>query len=100
MSNSLYNYISTTGTIVPDTSDILSDVQTTYQDVFGTDIVLTPDTPQGLLITAEALAEAAVAANNAQLANQINPNIAGGVFLDAILALTGMQRTAQTQTQV
>jgi hypothetical protein len=36
--------------------------------------------------------------NNAALANQINPNIAGGVWLDAIMALTGMQRTAATKT--
>jgi Baseplate J-like protein len=100
VSSSTYNYIGSTGTIIPDTSDILSEVQTTYQDVFGTDIVLDPSSPQGVLITAEALAEAAVANNNAQLANQINPNIAGGVFLDAIMALTGIQRTAQTQTLV
>lgn len=100
MSSSTYNYIVGTGTIVPDTGNILSDVQTVYEDVFGTDLVTTPDTPQGVLITTEALAEAAVAANNAQLANQINPNIAGGTFLDSLLALTGVQRIAQTQTLV
>lgn len=96
----LYNYIENTGTIVADTSNILTEVQTEYQDQFGSDLVVTPDTPQGVLINAEALSRAAVAANNASLANQINPNIAGGVFLDSLLALTGMQRTAQTQTQV
>ena len=53
-----------------------------------------------MLITAEALSRAAVVNNNAAVANQINPNVAGGVFLDAIMAFTGMQRTAQTQTQV
>lgn len=96
----LYSYIDSTGTIVDDTSSILSEVQTEYTDVFGSDLVLDPSSPQGVLITAEALSRAAVAANNANLANQINPNIAGGVFLDAIMALTGMQRTPQTQTQV
>ncbi|HZZ80043.1 MAG TPA: baseplate J/gp47 family protein [Gemmataceae bacterium] len=95
-----YQYIETTGVIVPDTSGILAEVQTEYQDVFGADLIVTPDTPQGVLINAEALARTGVVNNNAALANQINPNIAGGVFLDAIMSLTGMQRTAQTQTQV
>ncbi|OWK44050.1 baseplate J/gp47 family protein [Fimbriiglobus ruber] len=34
------------------------------------------------------------------MANQINPNVAGGVFLDALMALTGMQRTVATPTVV
>jgi hypothetical protein len=95
-----YTYVTSTGVIVPDTSQILSDVQTEYREVFGADLVVTPDTPQGVLISAEALSRAAVAANNAAVANQINPNVAGGTFLDAVMALTGLQRTAQTQTQV
>jgi Baseplate J-like protein len=95
-----FQYITSTGVIVPDTSGLLSDVQSEYQAVFGADLVVTPDTPQGVLITAEALTRAEVVNNNAALANQINPNIAGGVFLDAIMALTGMQRTVATPTVV
>src|SRR5277367_5673296 len=95
-----YQYLDATGVIIADTSSLLADVQGEYQSVFGADLIVTPDTPQGVLITAETLARTEVVNNNAALANQINPNIAGGVFLDAILALTGMQRTAQTQTLV
>lgn len=95
-----YEYINATGVVVPDTSDILAGVQTEYRDAFGADLVVTPDTPQGVLITAEALARAGVVNNNAALANQINPNVAGGVFLDAIMALTGMQRAVATPTVV
>ena len=95
-----YLYINSTGTVVPDTSEILTTVNTEYQTTFGADIQLTPDTPQGVLIAAETLARADVVQNNAATANQINPNVAAGVFLDAILALTGMQRTPATQTQV
>ncbi|OJW21161.1 MAG: hypothetical protein BGO49_24415 [Planctomycetales bacterium 71-10] len=95
-----YQYIAATGVILPQTSDILSGVQQEYRDAFGADLVVTPDTPQGVLITAEALARAEVVRNNADLANQINPNVAGGVFLDAIMALTGMQRTPATKTVV
>ena len=98
--SSIYIYNNSTGVIVPDTSTILASVQTSYLDVFGADLVTTADSPQGVLITAEALSETAVVNNNAALANQINPNIAGGIFLDAIMALTGIQRTPSTQTTV
>ncbi len=96
-----YQYIDSTGTIIPQTSEILTDVQNEYKTVFGTDLVVTADTPQGVLITAEALARTEVVNNNAALANQINPNIAGGIFLDAIMALTYPPgRTVATQTLV
>lgn len=95
-----YQYIDSTGVIVPDTSDLLVEVQNEYKVAFGADLVVTPDTPQGVLITAETLARTNTVNNNAALANQINPNVAGGPFLDAILALTGMQRTPATQTLV
>lgn len=95
-----YEFIAKTGVIVPDTSDLLADVQDEYREAFGADLVVSPDTPQGVLITAEVLARDAVARNNAALANQINPNLAGGVFLDAIWALTGGGRVRATFTLV
>src|ERR1700744_6527208 len=95
-----YEYLQQTGVVVPDTSGLLADVQTEYQTVFGSDLIVTPNTPQGVLITAETLARTEVVNNNAALANQINPNVAGGVFLDAILALTGVQRTPASPTLV
>ncbi len=97
-----YQYINTNGTIVPDTSNILSGVQDDYKAVFQrADLATTSDTPQGVLITAEALAEINTVNNNAAVGNQINPNIAGGRWLDAIIALTlPAGRTAATQTLV
>lgn len=96
-----YQYINSTGVIVPDTSTILTGVQDEYKSAFNdNDLIVTSDTPQGVLITAEALARVAEINNNAALANQINPNIAGGVFLDAIMALTGVERAAATPTIV
>jgi uncharacterized phage protein gp47/JayE len=87
-----YQYVETSGVIIADTADTLTTVQTEFKNAFGQDLVVTPDTPQGVLITAETLARDAVLRNNAALANQINPNLAGGVFLDAIMALTGTAR--------
>ena len=100
MANPVYDYVETNGVIVTDTFGILAEVQAEYQGVFGNDLVVTPDTPQGVLITAEALARTAAANNNAALANQINPNLAGGIFLDAICALTGKQRISATSSIV
>lgn len=95
-----YQYISSSGVIVADTADTLADVQAEFKAAFGEDLIVTPNTPQGTLITAEVLARDDVQRNNAVLANQINPNLAGGVFLDAIMALTGSKRTPATKSEV
>lgn len=100
MSSPYYQYINPTGTILVDTSMLYANEIVVYQSIFGTDLITTPDSPAGVLITADVLGLAAVINNNAAVGNQINPNIAGGVFLDAIMALMGAQRTAQTRTYV
>lgn len=95
-----YQYIVSTGVIVPQTEALYAEEQQNFLEIFGTDTIVTPDTPQGVLITALALAKAEEVQNNAAIANQINPNVAGGIFLDAVAALTGIQRTAATRTFV
>lgn len=97
-----YEYVKSTGLIVPDTSELLTEVEDEYKSpsAFGSDLNVAPSTPQGVLIASEATARDKVVRNNAALANQINPNIAGGIFLDAIWALTGGQRDDATRTIV
>lgn len=95
-----YTYINSSGLVVADTSAIQSEVQQEYKDTFGEDLIVTSDTPQGVLIDGETLSRADVVQNNAALANQINPNIAGGIFLDAIGALSGIDRIESTRTTV
>lgn len=95
-----YQYIDSTGLVIADTADILVEVQNEYKAAFGQDLVVTPDTPQGVLIAIETLARSNVVNNNAAVANMFNPNISFGVFLDSLLALTGMQRTVATNTIV
>lgn len=95
-----YNYQNSNGIIVADTGTTLAEVQAEYQSLFGADIDLTPATPQGILITAETLTRDGVARLMADLANQFNPNIAGGIFLDAMCALSGLARIAATHTTV
>lgn len=95
-----YQYVDTTGVIVPDTATVQTTVENEYKAVFGQDLVTTANTPQGVLITAEVAARSEVLRNNATVANQINPNLAGGVFLDAIWALTGGQRDAASYSYI
>ena len=95
-----YDYVTSTGLIVPDTSSTLATVGSWWTTAFGADLVVAPSTPQGVIISTEVTSLNATINNNAVVSNQINPNYAGGVFLDAILALTGTQRVSQTQTTV
>lgn len=95
-----YLYINNTGVISPDTSTIQDEVIAEYKSLFGSALNVDPNTPQGILITSETAARTAVATNNAQLANQINPDLSGGVYLDALLALTGSFRISATPSLV
>lgn len=95
-----YQYITPQGVILPDTADIRERVEAEWREALGADIDLSPDTPQGVLVTAEVEARDAVVRNNAEVANQINPDIAGGVWLDAIWALTRGKRRPATRSQL
>lgn len=95
-----FHYITSTGVIVPDTADIQAQVISEWKAAFGQNLDVGPETPQGVMITAEIEARDSVARNNGDLANQINPDIAGGVFLDAIWALTGGRRRNATRSML
>lgn len=91
-----YNFVSSRGVVVPDTATTRAQVEAEWREAFGQDLDVSPDTPQGVLITAEIEARDAVARNNAEVANQINPDIASGIWLDAIWRLTGGYRRPAT----
>lgn len=100
MSGTAFQYINNTGVIVPDTASLLGVVQDEWTGALTSKLSLVPATPQGILIAAETEARSLFIQNNAALANQINPNIAGGIFLDAIAELTGLERSSNTFTTV
>ena len=95
-----YVYVTATGTVIPDTADTRNEVVSEFRGIFGDDFIVEPETPEGLWIDAETTSRQSVARNNAAVANQINPNLSGGPFLDAIWALTGGQRTVATRSTV
>jgi len=95
-----FNYVIPTGVIVPDTSTLRDDVIAEWRTAFGQDLVVTPETPQGVIITMEVESRDAMVRNNAEVANQINPDISGGVWLDAIWSLTSGGRRGATRSQL
>lgn len=96
MAQQQFEYISLDGVIIPDTEDTRNIVANEFKAVFGQDLDTSSQTPQGVLINLFVLERNAVLRNNADLANQINPNQSGGTFLDAIADLTGLQRSSGT----
>lgn len=93
-----YNFDSNTGLVIADESTNLAEVQQEYRDLFGADFDVTETSPQGKLIASETLARTGIAENNASVANQINPNISEGVFLDSLWGLLGGQRRGATRS--
>lgn len=95
-----YERIVSSGVIVPDTATLQADVEAEFKAALGNDLNTDPSTPQGQLITGEVIARSKVLQNNAALANQINPTIAGGIFLQAICQLTGLEPPGPSYTTV
>lgn len=95
-----YDLVTSQGLIVPDTAEIKKDVEAVFKEVFGAELDVSPATPQGRLIEVNALSRINTVRFNALVANQINPNVATGAFLDAIAALTDCYRSGATQSRV
>lgn len=96
----LFNYLTQTGVVVPDTSTLKSDVQGEYVGQFGPALILADDTIQGRLIDVETTARDQVIRVTAEQANQINPNINSGIYLKSVCALHGIVPTDQEYTVV
>lgn len=95
-----YNFIESRGVIVADTAMTRAQVEAEFRAVFGDDMPTDPATPQGMLITRITEERDAIARNNAEVANQVNPNLAGGLFLDSLVALTGGRRRSSVRSQI
>lgn len=95
-----YNYLTSTGVIVADTSTVKSEVQGEYVDAFGPSLLLADDTPQGRLIDIETTGRDGIMRLAAEVANQINPNINSGIFLQSVCALHAITASASTYTVI
>lgn len=96
------NYIfNSNGTVIADTADIQTTVQSEYQEALGSDISLEEATPQGRLIDIETTARVNTLSYAALITNVvININQATGTALDAWGANFNIYRYAATSSQV
>lgn len=90
----LYNYITNSGVVVPQTSDIKANVETAFKQIFGSDFRTDTETAGGRLVEAITFLFLDILSVNAQNANALNPNQATGNSLDAIGNLFGVSRLA------
>jgi len=96
----LYEYNTEQGLIVPDVDAVQTDVENEYLSAFGSDLDLTPSTPQGRLIEMETLSRQQIVGLCALIANQINIDYATGQYLDAIGLFYDVSRFGATRTRV
>lgn len=95
-----YNYIVNNGVIVPNTSLIKSEVEAEWRLIAGEDATIDSSSFEGKLIDKNTNGRIEVARNNSELANQLNPNMSNGSFVDAHLSLVGGSRDGAEQSTV
>lgn len=96
-----YEYVVENGVIVPDTSTTKTDTIEELRTIVGFENMdFSDETPQGGIANAITLVKDDLVRNNAYMANQFNPNLSKGTFLDAIGSLTGIKRFKATFTMV
>jgi hypothetical protein len=95
-----YRYVSTSGVVIPDTTDIQDEVVSMFKAVFGQNIDTTPETIIGRLIDAFTVFLRDTVGITAQNACQFNLNVATGIYLDALGALFGVSRNSSFRSSV
>ena len=88
----LYDYNTSKGIVIPQTSDVKSKVEQAFRDIFGENFSVAPETTNGRLIEAITLMFVDVCGVGAQIANGMNIAQAIGSFLDGLGALWGISR--------
>lgn len=92
---SLYDYSSSKGIVIPQTSDIKAKVIEAFNLIFGASICTDENTPTGRLIEAITLLFVNVVGVNAENASFLNPNVAVGAALDNLGGIFGISRGSQ-----
>lgn len=93
-----YDYNTSQGVIVPDTSKVLSDIQDEFKQLFGDNLDVTPETPQGRLIELMARNRSFTIQICAAVSNMLNLGKANGFVLDDLGSLFLISRQPATYT--
>jgi hypothetical protein len=94
-----YNYIQESGVVIADTASIKDEVTQEYLLNFGDDLDTKNDIAD-ILISSDTTTRSNIQQILALFANQINPRISGGKFLDSLWSLTDGERSQATSTTV
>lgn len=100
MADDLITYITSSGIIVPNTDNVISELQTEWIRQFGAQLSLDSSTPQGRIIETQAMVRKGTLGACAMVANQLNPNQAFGIFLDAHGAFFGVNRPSGRNSEI
>lgn len=92
------NEVTSAGLITKDITEIISDLETAFKAIYGADINLDQDSPDGQLIGIFAQAVADLLDVLRQVYNSFDPDSAEGVVLDARVAINGIERNGGTYT--
>ena len=91
-----YEYVTDKGLIIPDVSTIKTDEETEWKAISGDDSTLDDSSFEGRMVDMLTSSRIGVVRTNSDVANQFNPNMATGTFLDAHLALVGSARDGES----
>lgn len=100
MADDLITYITSSGIIVPNTDNVISELQTEWIRQFGAQLSLDSSTPQGRIIETQAMVRKGTLGACAMVANQLNPNQAFGIFLNAHGAFFGVNRPSGRNSEI
>jgi uncharacterized phage protein gp47/JayE len=89
-----------TGIVVQTYQEIYDELVAGYQAIYGVDINVAPDSPDGQRIGIEAQARLDLQTFALALYNAFDPDIAAGLSLNRIIKLAGITRRAATRSQV
>lgn len=92
------NIIDALGITVKTRAELIAEYTTAYQTIYGTDINLAQDTPDGQMMNIQVQAILDLQDFVVQCYNSFNPDNALGRVLDQRVALNGIQRQAGTYT--
>jgi uncharacterized phage protein gp47/JayE len=92
--------IGATGISAPAFENVLNSEIATYQSIYGSDAVLTPDTQDGQLLSIRATAINDLNQLAIAVYNSFSPDFAQGAGLDARVQINGLQRISPTNSTV
>lgn len=96
----LSGQVTATGFVYPSYADTLAQLQAFYQGIYGSDVVLTPDTQDGQWIAIMAQAIFDTNSMAASVFASFSPTYAQGTQLSSLVKINGIQRDVPTNSEV